>query len=404
MRYVAPEGAMDAETKELIKNSKSELIELLGGIETTGALNYAHGSLHGNTEYEASFAQQSLWLLTQLEIPPEVYAVHFSWEFQGVLDFSALEYSINALIKRHSVLRTVLNMKDGILLQKVKKYEPFKISVVDILEGESWEIPAAALIAKPFDLTNDLMLRVRLFRVSSQRIIFCVVTHHIVMDGWSAGLFVKELAILYKSAVSGSPSGLDNIHHQYTEYSRLQRQRNAAGEFSRSANYWHSRLGNKVPLLSLPFDKPRPDFPTYLGGSEVRLIDDELLLRVKEISASHGATPFLVFMAFYQAFLYRYTGDSEIFVGTPVANRDELKWQNQVGLFINTIVIRSSEFGQSTISDLIYSVKTSRIDALDYENLPFELLVQKLNIERHNGINPLFQAMFVYQGQPGETL
>jgi amino acid adenylation domain-containing protein len=358
-----------------------------------------------DSQLPLSFAQERLWFLEQLETHNAAYNIGVALWLQGDLDPTALGRSINALVARHEVLRTRFVQVEGRPAQIVGADRQPALSVVDLtpLDEDQREVEANQLarneISAPFDLTDDSLLRVKLVRLEAARHLLMVTMHHIISDQWSVRVFLEELSRLYGEAIGHEAANLAELSVQYADYAAWQRQWLHGEVLARQLDYWKQQLGGELPVLELPTDRPRPAVQRYQGASESLLLPPELLTKLSTIGQSAGATPFMTLLVAFQILLYRYSGQDDILIGTPIANRGRAELENLMGLFLNTLVVRVDLSGNPTFKQLLGHVRQVALDAFSHKDLPFERLVEVLQPERDLSRNPLFQVMFVYQSE-----
>ncbi|HEX8352860.1 MAG TPA: amino acid adenylation domain-containing protein, partial [Pyrinomonadaceae bacterium] len=358
-----------------------------------------------------SFAQQRLWFMDQLEPGGSAYNVPTALGLKGALDAGALARSLEAVVARHESLRTTFGLAaDGQPVQVIADnmsvpvpLEDLRGLPEDVREDEARRL-ARAEAERPFDLTRGPLLRARLLRLSDEEHVLLVTMHHIVSDGWSMGVFVREVAALYDSFVRGVPAGLPELPIQYADFAVWQRQHLTGETLARQLDYWRQQLGARVAPLELPADRPRPAAPTFRGAQLNFSFDPELARALGELSRREGATPFMVLLAAFKALLHRYTGQEVISIGTPIANRTRAELEGLVGFFVNTLVLRTSVSGGQSFRELLGRVRETALGAYAHQDIAFEKLVEELQPERSLSHTPLFQVMFIFQNTPSEAL
>ncbi|MGC4792027.1 amino acid adenylation domain-containing protein [Micromonospora sp. DT178] len=347
-----------------------------------------------------SYPQQGVWLLDQIRPGGAEYVVPFSWRLTGPLDPVALRDAWREVIRRHGVLRTRYQVVDGRPSQVVGPAEPVELPVVDLTGCVATERRERldALIrdeaSTPFDLGRDAPLRVRLVRLAEDEHVMVLVAHHIAFDGWSVGVLARELGALYPALVAGEPSPLAPLRFQYADFAVRQRDR-AAG-LAGQLDHWRDRLAGLVPL-ELPTDRPRPPVQDPRGATLPFTVPADLGRTLASIGRRHRATPFMVLLAAFQVLLTRYTGQTDVAVGTPVAGRTRPEVQDLIGYFVNTLVLRTDLSGEPSFVEVLARVREAVLDAQSHQDVPFERIVDALSPERDLSRNPLFQTMFVMQ-------
>ncbi|NWG76206.1 MAG: non-ribosomal peptide synthetase, partial [Rubrivivax sp.] len=315
----------------------------------------------------------------------------------------ALATAIAGIVQRHEALRTTFATRDGQPVQVIHAAMDIPLRQIDLrpLPAAAREAEAQRLAneeaQRPFNLRRGPLLRTTLLTLGEQDFILLVTMHHIVSDGWSMGVFIGELTTLYHAFSRGLPSPLPELPIQYADFAEWQRQWLAGEVLERQIAYWKKQLGGSLPILELPADRPRPAVQTYRGANEVIKISASLLAGLKELSRCEGATLFMTLLAAFQALLHRYTGLTDICVGTPVANRNRAEIENLIGVFINTLVLRSDLTGDPTFRELLHRVREVALEAYAHQDVPFEMLIEVLQPERDTSHSSLFQVMFILQ-------
>jgi amino acid adenylation domain-containing protein len=351
-----------------------------------------------------SFAQRRQWFLWKLDPASTAYHIAEGLRLQGVLDIEALRAAFQALVLRHESLRTVfLAADDGLAEQVVQPQMALNIPLVDLcdapeaLRGELAEEAARAVNQAPFDLLRGPLLRVSVIRESEREHLLVVVMHHIVSDGWSMQILVDEFVSQYLAISQGvAVAALPPLPVQYADYAAWQRQWLDAGERVRQLAYWRAQLGTEQPVLLLPADHPRKAEGGYRAASHVVALPGALSQGLRRQMQERGATPFMLLLAGFQALLHRYTGQEDIRIGVPVANRNRAETEGVIGFFVNTQVLRNPVHGRMELAQLLAQTRETALGAQAHQDLPFEQLVEALQPERSLGHSPLFQVMFNY--------
>ena len=363
--------------------------------------------------YPLSFAQQRLWFLEQLE-PDGPYKVPAAFRLRGPLQVAALERSVNEIISRHEVLRTRFVEIEGRPVQIVAPRLTLSIPVEDLSRLPEVERAARLkqtsrrLREQPFDFVQGPLVGAALVRLTEEEYHFWFLMHHIVSDGWSIGVILKELSLAYEAFAAGRQPELPKLPIQYADFAVWQRAwlqgETLQGEtLARQMKYWKERLA-KVPTLELPTDRPRPPVQSYRGASLTHLIDLGLTGRLKELSRLESVTPYMFLLAVFKTLLGRYTRQDDIVVGTPVANRNRTELESLVGFFVNTLVLRTDLSRDPTFRELLARIKDVTLGAFAHQDVPFEKLVEELQPERDTSRTPLFQVMFSLQNAPQPPL
>ncbi|HIP96962.1 MAG TPA: non-ribosomal peptide synthetase, partial [Anaerolineae bacterium] len=357
-----------------------------------------------------SFAQQRLWFLDQLAPGNLFYNIPMAVRLTGELDVEALEQSLNEILRRHEVLRTTFRAKGGKPVQIIAPELPLLLLVEDLshLPETEREAEAGRLVQKearrPFDLSQGPLLRARLLKLGAEEHIAVVTMHHIISDGWSMEVFIRELAALYEAFSQGRPSPLPELPVQYADFACWQREWLQGEVLDRQLAYWKEQLGNRPLMLDLPTDRPRPAVQSWRGATERFALPTELSKKLRTLSREEGATLFMTLLAAFQTLLYRYTGQEDVSVGTAIANRNRAEIEGLIGFFVNTLVMRTNLSGEPSFREVLKRVREVALGAYTHQDLPFEMLVEALQPERDLSHAPLFQAAFALQNTPMETL
>ena len=345
-----------------------------------------------------SYAQERQWFLWQLDPQSAAYHVPSTLRLRGWLDQAALQRSFDTLVARHESLRTQVYQDVGRALQMIGDAGAVEIRHADANEADLQRLVQAE-IARPFDLQQGPLLRVTLLRLADDDHVLVLVQHHIVSDGWSMQVMVDELVQLYAAYSQGQDLQLPALAIQYADYAQWQRDWMAGGERERQLAYWQTLLGGEQPLLELPAERARPSVQSYRGASLDVVLDPALVTGLKALAQREGVTLFMVLLASFQALLHRYSGQQDIRVGVPIANRSRVETERLVGFFVNTQVLKAEIDAQLTVTQLLQQAKRRALDAQSHQDLPFEQLVEALQPERSLSHNPLFQVLFNHQSE-----
>ncbi|HZG53938.1 MAG TPA: amino acid adenylation domain-containing protein, partial [Pyrinomonadaceae bacterium] len=353
-----------------------------------------------------SYAQQRLWFLHQLEPESAAYNVLTAVRLRGEFDAQAVAQSLAELVRRHEVLRTVFKVVDGQPTQVVKETMPLSLGRVDLSAGDEADREEAvrqairAEAGQPFDLGRGPLLRARLLRLSEAEHVLVLAMHHIVSDGWSMDILVRELTALYESFRRGETPPPFELRVQYADYACWQREWLRGETLEAQLAYWRRQLGAPLPVLELPTDFPRPAALAHHGASESFALAGEVARDLKAVSRREGVTLFMTLLAAFQTLLLRYTGQDDIIVGSPIANRTTAETEGLIGCFINTLALRADLSGGVTFSELLRRVREVTLGAYAHQDVPFELLVEELQPERKANYSPVFQVWFVLHNAP----
>lgn len=358
--------------------------------------------------FPMSCAQKRLWFLCQLA--PNSIAYHNPLAARAIVPFSldadVFERSLNEIVRRHEILRTTFDVIDGQLCQVIAPELQLKVSYQDL-----WAVPLdrreveAIRIAtlegqRPFDLEKGPLLRFKVLRLADNEYIFLPTPHHLISDGWSNGVFIRELVALYGAFSENRPSPLPEPAIQYADYAVWQREWLRGERLWGLLAYWKHQLGGEIPLLQLPTDHPRPSVLRFSGGTETLILRADLTDDIKALSGCEGVTLFMTLLAAFKVLLYRYTGQVDLVLGAPIANRNRKEFENVLGLFTNTLVLRTSAAGLPSFREFLQRVREVCQRAFVHQGLPFEKLVEELQPRRDLGSHAFFQVMFVLQNVP----
>ncbi|MDT5270380.1 MAG: hypothetical protein QOH49_2566, partial [Acidobacteriota bacterium] len=358
-----------------------------------------------------SLAQQRLWFIDQLEPGSAAYNLPAAVRLKGALDVSALEHTLDEVVRRHESLRTTFAVSDGLPVQVIHAALPQLLKVVDLSgigdaeqrEGEARRL-AGEEARQPFDLSTGPLLRASLLRLHEEEHVLLFTMHHIVSDGWSMGVLVREVSALYAAFAQNEESPLAELPLQYADYAAWQRNWLTDEVLEGQLSYWRKQLGGELPVLELPTDRPRPVAPTYAGARQSVNLSKSVADALKAISLEEGSTLFMTLLAAFNALLARHAGQEDIAVGTPIANRTSEDIEGLIGFFVNTLVMRTDLAGDPTFRELVRRVREVSLGAYSHQDVPFEKLVEELRPERNLNRNPLFQVMFIHQNASDRTL
>ena len=357
-----------------------------------------------------SFAQQRLWFLDQFDPGSPLYNNPAAVRMTGHLNVGALQRSINAIIERHEILRTVFDTAKGEPVQTILPELRVPVPVTDLSDRSAAECEAevqrlaAEEAVKPFHLTHGPLLRFSLLRTRPDEHVALLTMHHIVSDGWSAGVFMRELSVFYHAFVNQTAAHLPPLKVQYADYAHWLRAWLRDAELSRQLAYWRQKLGDGSVVLDLPTDRPRPAVQTFRGATQWLRLSRQLRDRLEALSRREDATLFMTLLAAFQRLLHRYTGQTDIRVGSPIAGRTQADTESLIGCFINPLVLRADFTGDPAFTALLRQVRETALEAYAHQDLPFEMLVEALQPERDMSHAPLFQAMLVLQNAPMQPI
>ena len=350
---------------------------------------------------ELSYAQKRLWFLSQLEPDNPTHNIAIAWKLQGQLDIDICRQVFLEIIKRHQTLKTTFSSaEDGEPQLKINDAVELDLPIINLRNTSKPEIEAKqifqAIAQQPFNLEEEIPIRFKSIETSNTESIIIIVLHHIVADDWSKEILFKEFTLLYESISSNSPYPLDAIEVQYADFAAWQKQWLEGKEYKAQLDYWRDRLDN-LSVLNLPTDYPRPSIPSFKGRTEFFQLSAELTQQLKSLSHRQEVSLFVTLLTAFKILLHRYTGEKDIAVGTPIANRNLIEVSNTIGFLANTLILRSNLSDNPSFSDLLTEVKTTTDRAYQHQELPFDKLVEELHPERNLSRNPLFQVMIQFQ-------
>ena len=407
LRVSAPKGGITDDLLAEIKRNKEELLTRIQG-STRFSRAVSLSPIERSDSLQLSFAQQRLWFLYHLfpEIP--VYNVRLLLRLAGAMDTSALQKSFQALVDRHEPLRTCFPTVDDEPVQVIRDGCPAPLlehNLEDLPEAERATAADKLIeeeILRPFDLTHGPVIRAALLRIADQDHILLITVHHIVTDGWSLGVIQRDLAALYNAQVLRQTPTLPALPIQYVDFAHWQRQWLTGEVLADQLRYWRTHLAD-LSTLALPTDRPRPPVQTHSGASHTFQLSQSLTQDLHALSRQAEVTVATTLLAAFQVLLGRYSGQTDIAVGSPIANRTRLELENLVGFFVNTLVMRTDLSGNPTFREVLARVNEVALGAYEHQDLPFEQLVGELEPERDFSRNPLFQIVFAFQNIPRET-
>ncbi|MFY0567872.1 MupA/Atu3671 family FMN-dependent luciferase-like monooxygenase [Archangium lansingense] len=354
-----------------------------------------------------SFSQQRLWYLDQLEPGNVAYNNPSALRLSGPLNAAALERALNEVVRRHEALRSTFVLEDSGPVQRIAESLTVPLPVVPLdVEGDRDEAIArwaSEEARRPFDLAAGPLIRAALLRVDDTEHVLLVTPHHIVSDGWSAGVMMKELAVLYAAFVSGAASPLPELTVQYVDYAAWQHEWLRGPALEKELSWWKQTLAD-VPVLRLPTDKPRPAVQSYRGAQHRFIVPRRVADALGALAKREGATPFMVLMAAYQVLLSRYSGQEDFAVGTAVAGRSRPEFESLVGCFINSLPLRAELSGDPSFVELLGRARRTALAAFAHQEAPFEKLVDALHVSRDLGHTPIFQTLLVLHNVPMPTV
>jgi amino acid adenylation domain-containing protein len=398
LRAITPKNAMTDELRQLVQAHRGELIALLG--DPDGGRHAPILPVDRGERLPLSFAQQRLWFLAQLEPGSVEYNAPMPVWLGGGVDVGALGVALGGLVARHEVLRTRLVPDvEGVPWQVIDAPGGFDLPVVDLsgrpdpgVAAREW-LAADAVV--PFDLAVGPLFRATLLRLGVDEHVLAIAKHHVVGDEWSAGILRRELEVLYAAAREGVEPGLPELPVQYADFAVWQRGWLTGEVLADQLGYWRGRLAG-APVLELPTDRPRPVVRSAQGGVLGFTVPAVVADGLRALSREAGATMFMTVFAAFTVLLSRYSGQDDIVVGTPIANRNRAEIEPLIGFFVNTLVLRTDLSGDPTFTEVLGRVRAGTLAAYAHQDVPFEQLVDELGVARDRSRTPLFQVLFNY--------
>lgn len=390
-------AALSAEQRALLARQLARLKKETS--ERTAIVPYPRES----NQIALSFAQERIWFFEQLVPGSAIHTITQIARVVAPVDRATLERCLNTIIRRHETLRTTFTMIDGQPVGIVGSPQPVSLGFIDLRAdpAEQREDRARQLIVqeacRPFDLEHGPLLRVILLQMADQEYLILLVMHHIIADNWSARVLLQEVGTLYWAYAASKPSPLPELPFAYADFARWQKEWLQGETLNSLLSYWKRQLSGSLPLLELPTDRPRPALQTYHGARRQFLLPSNIIQGLRYLSQQHGATMAMLLLTAFKTLLCRYTGQTDLLVGMPVANRTRAGSEALIGLFVNTLVIRTDLSGDPPFIELLERVRRVTLEAYKHQDLPFEKLVEELQPERNLSYSPLFQVLFNYK-------
>lgn len=400
LNYRAAPGAVTAELLESLRRHKPVLIAFLKEADARLPAAPPLRIVSRDTELPLSLSQDLLWRLERLSGGSPLYNIPVVLWLDGDLDVAALRRSLQEIVRRHEVLRTTFAVRARQPIQVIQPPAEFDMPTIDLgdVPEEERRPEASRLFADeariPFDLTRDLMLRAKLFRLRSSKYALFLNVHHIAADGWSLGILYRDLNAFYEASCNKQAPALEDLPVQFADFGAWQREAIRDEALQRNIAYWKSRLANAPALLALPTDRPRSQTQTFRGAFEAACLPSALLDALKLLSEREGVSLYMTLLAAFQILLGRYSGQTDIVVGSPIAGRDLVEVEQLIGFFVNTIVLRGDLSGDQSFREFLRRTRETTLEANAHQDLRFERLVEELKPSRDLAYNPVFQVMF----------
>lgn len=411
LRCDAPKDALTPSLLSELQQRKLEIIEFLHQAKfSENSSLEAIQPISRNQDIPLSFAQQRLWFVEQMQEVGATYNEFFALKIQGYLNTAILSQVVTEIVRRHEILRTNFIIKDGFPVQVITPHTAISIPVVD-LQGLS-EVEQFTQVQKliqqeqtqTFNLSDDFLVRISLLKLAEDSYVLVLNMHHIVSDGWSVGIFVREFTALYQAFAQSKSSPLPELSIQYADFACWQRKLLNGDILKTQLEYWQKQLAGAPPLLELPTDRARSPKQTFSGSSIKIHLDSQLTQQLKLLSQQSGATLYMTLLGAFLILLSRYSNQEDIVVGSPIANRNRSEIESLIGFFINNLALRVNLEGNPTFLELLQNVIKVTLDAYAHQDVPFEQLVEKLQPERSLSYSPLFQVVFALQNTPLDKL
>jgi amino acid adenylation domain-containing protein len=396
-----------------LSTERSQLLKLLIERDTREQRKIRavpRSALPAATRLPTSWAQQRLWFIRQLEGKSEVYHIAAAFSLRGALNEAALHKAMDALVRRHEALRTVFVNERGSPEQEIQPYGRFAMPVIDLcslapeMQAARVEDEKLREIRTGFDLSVGPLIRGRLLRLQVHHHLLMITMHHIISDGWSMSVLVRELGQLYEALLHGSEASLDSLPIQYADYAIWQRESFQGDARENQLGYWRERLRGAPAQLELPTDRPRPAAQSFQGANLEMRLNAELTGRLRSFAYRHDVTLFMVLYAGWAILLSRLSGQTDIVIGTPTANRQQPELSSLIGFFVNTLALRLTVRPDASVRELLNHVKDVTLGAYQHQDVAFEQVVEAVHPERSLSRNPLFQVMFILQSTPAAQL
>jgi fengycin family lipopeptide synthetase B len=398
-----PKGALTADLRSELEKRRAEILAYLKSAATGATPRTGLPRIPREKDLPLSFAQQRLWFLDQLEPGSTVYNVPGALRIGGSLSVEVLERCFNEIVRRHEALRTTFSVVEEEPVQIIAASTKVSLPVIDIshFSETEREEEARRLVFeeanKPFDLRQGPLFRTALIRLGQSDHVLLLTLHHIVSDGWSMGVLYRELSALYQAFKNREPSPLPDLPIQYADFAAWQREWLQGEVLQSQLSYWKKQLDGAPAVLNFPTDRPRPARQSFKGARQSVELSSAVTQGLKSLSRKRGVTVYMTLLAAFQILLHRYTGQDDIVVGSPIANRNRMEIEGLIGFFVNTLVLRTNVSNNPTFADLLHRVRETALEAYAHQDLPFEKLVEELRPERDLSRSPLFQVMFVFQ-------
>jgi amino acid adenylation domain-containing protein len=411
LKCSAPQGVLTAELRQELANRKPEILAFLRSSHNARRSSEPEiPRIDRSGPLPLSFAQQRLWFLSQLDPESAVYNIGIALRMRGPLNVPAAEQALAEIINRHEDLRTSFVRVNGVPHAVIGDGKNWALQVIDVkhladggVDSELYRF-AGQLTFQPFDVSHGPLFRAHLLTIASDDHILALTMHHIISDGWSVGVLVREFSELYPTFAEGRQPSLAPLAIQYVDFAAWQRRWLESGELDRQLPYWKKQLRGAPPVVGFPPDRRRHGADMFRGCRSKLLIPRQLATALEQLSQRHGVTLFMTLLAAFNLLLARYSGQDDIVVGSPSANRNRAELHPLIGFFVNNLVLRTDLSGNPTFAELLSRVREVTLGAYEHQDVPFDTLVHAVHAERSLEHSPLFQVMFILQNFPLEDL
>ncbi|UKO96129.1 non-ribosomal peptide synthetase [Nostoc sp. UHCC 0870] len=411
LRIRTSKNALTAELKQEIQNNKADILTFLKSAKTQAVITEEIPALSADSPKVLSFAQQRLWLLAQLQGSSATYNMPIALQLNGNLNLDALHSSLAYLLNRHESLRMYFPTIAGQPQIAIRKLDEIEVLTVqdcrnfdEYPESPSIQGLIDAHTQETFDLNTGPLFKAKLLQLQDHKCVLAINMHHIISDGWSMGVFVRELRQAYTAFSQGETPNLAPLPVQYSDYAAWQRNWLQGEVLENQINYWKHQLQDASPLLELPTDYPRPAEQSYRGDRYLYSLTPELSTAVKAFSQQQGVSLYMTLLATLNILLSRYSRQNDLCIGSPIANRTHSQTESLIGFFVNTLVLRNQINPEQSFIELLQRTRQTCLDAYAHQDIPFEVLVEKLQPERSMSYNPLFQVMFALENNESPEL
>ena len=406
LRLKAEKGALSAELKNEIVSKRDAIIALLSSAASSSNEPVSIPKADRTENLPLSFAQQRLWFLDALEPGTPLYNMPFASHIEGTPDIEILERALQQMLVRHESLRTRFEAANGQPVQRIDTTAELKLEQVDADSDNEAELQErlTGIAQTSFDLSASPLLRTVLIKTGSDAYTLMLVFHHVIADLWSVDVFLRELSEIYTALSEQRQSQLPELDLQYADYAAWQRNWLSGEKLQQYLDFWTQNLAGAPEVLNLPTDYPRPSEPSYNGNWIERQLPVDLSRTLKTLARDNNSTPFMLFLAAFNVLLSRYSGEQDVVIGTPVAGRDRRELENLIGFFLNTLVVRTEIKPDEAFTGLLARTRKDNLQLREYQELPFERLVEELQPERDMSVSPVFQVMFIWQEQSDRNI